>query len=523
MAFNFDTWGTPVHNPTATPGSSPTQSKGFNFDTWGTPVDNPSAHATSLGITTRLNSAFQSANPDSTATNVATGVAKKAFGGEVEAAQGVQGLGKGFLGMVGSGIDKLTGGRTNLAGAAQNTGFQTLDPNSQQNANLKQSLAPQGTAETAGGYVGDAAALGAQLLTAPELSLDKIGLSGLTKLAENGRLDQETFNAIKDGVTSKWGQKATHFLEDYIVGAGTKAGENVADNTSGGTAKAGLTTAVAGQILRPLASKLTDRFTSEGNAARSTKAVQSTEETMNKSERRQAINEGRLKTGSVSSSEYVPSDTEKRAGEILSGKTTGNPVKDVAVVKKEIATRGKEAETYLGSDPKPVSDAENKDMFSNKRAESEKYLNQDELNAYDEQVSMFNKLLPKNPTTADYYASLKDYEDNVGSRLAKGKDALIDPTGRASAKLHAASDIRTVVRDMIGEKHPKFKSKMFDIASLYDAKGTLLTKADQMEPNFIKRFAKKHPVIAGAAGVLGLEKAGSYAIDKTKQAFGLGD
>lgn len=222
--------------------------------------------------------------------------------------------------------------------------------------------------------------------------------------------------------------------------------------------------------------------------------LKGTEDTMNKHERIDAINEGRLQATKLGGKEFTPTTEEKRAGEILTGQLKGNPVKDVKVVKAEISKRGKEAEEYLAKNAKPISNEEDYNMFQAQREKSSKYMTDTEQKAYDEQVKIFSKQLPGRGKydTSTYYKALKEYEDNVADKLPKGKTALLDPTGVASAKLRAAADVRKVVRDMIGQKNAEFQPQMYDLASLYEAKSTLLTKADQLEGNKITRFMK-HP------------------------------
>lgn len=242
--------------------------------------------------------------------------------------------------------------------------------------------------------------------------------------------------------------------------------------------------------------------------------LKSDADTMTKGERISAEEAGRLKMTKTGKTEFDPSDTEVRASQILTGKTKGNPVKDLVTVKEEISTRGKEAETYLKANSKAISNKEDFEAFDKVRQDAAKYLTDTEMKAYDEQVKMFSKQLQGRGgyNTENYYRALKDYEANVADKLPRGKERLLDPTGIANAKIRAASDVRKVVRDMIATKNSEFKPKMFDLASLYDVKGTLLEKADQIEGNFLSRFIKKHPVLTGlGSGLVGggiIRKAG---------------
>ncbi len=244
--------------------------------------------------------------------------------------------------------------------------------------------------------------------------------------------------------------------------------------------------------------------------------------TMSKADRTQAILSGRMEKPIFGSKEIAPSDTEVNAATLLKGKTTGNPVKDLSLVQNEIKTRGADAEKYLADNAKPITNKEHYDMFATRRAAAEKVLTEPQLKAYDDQVKLFSKQLPGRGSydTSTYYKALKDYEENVASKLPKGKEALIDPTGVANANVRGASDVRSVVRDMIGSKNPDFKPKMFDLASLYDVRGNLVTATDKLPIKASERFAQNHPLITKAAklggGAAVVGTVGKKAFDLTQ-------
>lgn len=289
-----------------------------------------------------------------------------------------------------------------------------------------------------------------------------------------------------------------------MAAVGSKGDVNIPSVKSGIEALKGMPSDVA-DIAGAVKGKVSNIIASKG-ANKALDAVSATEDTMSKADRFKAMGEDRLAATKLGGKQYVPSGTEQNAAKILDGKVTGNPVKDIQVVKNEIATRGADAEKYLADNAVPITNQEHADMFASKRIDAEKYLTNPELKAYDEQVKLFSKQLPGRGSydTDTYYKALKDYESNVADHLPRGKDALISGDPTASAKLRAARDVRSVVRDMIGEKNPEFKPKMFDLASLYDVKHTIMTKADQLSGNAVTRFVQKHPVIttavAGEAG-----------------------
>jgi len=252
---------------------------------------------------------------------------------------------------------------------------------------------------------------------------------------------------------------------------------------------------------KPVAEAVTEKV-AQRPITIATKRLASTGEIMTKAEREAAIKEGRM----TPSGKFTPSATEQRAGEIMKGKTYSNPVKTVKALQDEIATRGQEAETYLEKSATPISNKEDFDAFQSARTSSEKYMTPSEANAYDEQIGVFQKILkgygPYN--TANYYKALKEYESQVTANLPKGKDALLTPGG--SARIQAAKDVRTVVRNMIGEKNPEFKGKMYDLASLYDSLDNVVASAEKGGHSLAKRYPKTATAIGTATTFLGAEE-----------------
>lgn len=249
---------------------------------------------------------------------------------------------------------------------------------------------------------------------------------------------------------------------------------------------------------------LVSKFLKNRNTSKALEAVQSTAETMTKAERKAAIAEGRIEPTLTGGGTYKPSKTEQRTAELLAGKTHRNPVKNVPVVQNEIATRGKEVETYLEKNPQKITNEEDFNAFAKKRADMEKYSTPAEQRAYDETINIFQKVLKGKGeyNTANYYKAIKEFEDNVTRNIPKGKEALLVEGG--SARLQAAKDVRSVVRDMIGSKHGEFKGKMYDLASLYDALDNVITKAEK-----VGSFAKRHPYISKGLQAVGIGAAGA--------------
>jgi DNA-binding transcriptional regulator YhcF (GntR family) len=227
-------------------------------------------------------------------------------------------------------------------------------------------------------------------------------------------------------------------------------------------------------------------FMDASKAKSATKAVQSTAETMTQGERRAATSELRQ----VGPKNYAPSQAEQRAGGILKGKVGSNPIKNVSVVKNEIAQKGKEAEQFLGQNGRPVSQDQLKEVFDKKRVEAGAYLSPAQMADYDHTIAQFRSELGKmtDVNTGTVYKALKNFEQNVTARLKKGNEALLGDSG--SAKLEAAKMVRTGIRDMIGEMHPEYKEQMFNLASLYDALDNVVIKSEQ-KTSTIKPILKK--------------------------------
>jgi hypothetical protein len=236
--------------------------------------------------------------------------------------------------------------------------------------------------------------------------------------------------------------------------------------------------------------------------------LKNTPETLSKAEEKVASLAGRVKETLLSRKKYiVPSETEKRAAQLLDGKISSIVTKNPLIIQKEIATRGAEVENALSKAPKPITPDEQLSMWVEKRKSMEKNLDKSQLKAFDEQFKMFLKQISDSGVvetdTAKYYKAVKDYETNVASNLPRGKATLLDPTGVASAKIQGAKAVREIVRDTIGSKHPEFKGKMFDLASLYDVLDTALTKSRQLSGNALSRFTANNPVLSNIAKIGG--------------------
>lgn len=240
------------------------------------------------------------------------------------------------------------------------------------------------------------------------------------------------------------------------------------------------------------------------------------EETMTPTMKKEAIAGGRqtVKTNKIGGTEvdYAPTKEIERAADILRDPrvlrdpvTSEDPPNVVyAKTNSAIAQKGAQAEKFLEDNAVKVTNKEDFDMFKKLRDDADKTSTDTEMNAYDEQVKLFNKQLQGRGgyNTANYYKALKDWESNIADKLPRGKEALLDPTGVASAKIRAAADIRQAVRDLISSKHPEFQPKMYDLSSLYEAKDNALFNASKTKS---KSFFEKHPTATkvGAAAVGG--------------------
>lgn len=291
---------------------------------------------------------------------------------------------------------------------------------------------------------------------------------------------------IKSGLKSE-------LKKSYIFGSG-KAPSIKEQIDYGMSAVAGFT---GGGALKNIAQK-----------AKTLSALKNTTETLSKFEENTASLAGRIKSR-LGKKIVLPSETEKRAAEMLEGKIK-SITKNPAIIKGEIAKKGAEVESYLVKNKLPITAQEQAEMFSKARQSMEKYATKTELKAYDEQMRTFLKQLPGRGgyTTDNFYKALKEFEENVTMNLKKGKTALIgDSQGIGSARIRAAQDIRKVVRDMIGQKHPEFKGKMFDLASLYDVLDTALAKSRQFDVSKARTFLTGALKTGGAV-------AGTYLLGK---------
>lgn len=267
--------------------------------------------------------------------------------------------------------------------------------------------------------------------------------------------------------------------------------------------------------------RASDAAKAGNRAKKATGLIKATEETLSSRELQRAIDEGRQVISRTGRVDILPSETEKRAGQILAGKVKANPVKNVPIIKKEITVRGKEVEDYLTRSTKKISNKEYDDAFNAALKEDERYMTPAQKKAYREQVSIFQKELHGRGgyDTSNSYKALKDYERNVTENLPKGADAL-RADHVAGARLQGAQRVRTVVRDILAQKHPDFKDKMFDLASLYDVKDTVIGQASKVSRTAIGRLVKKYPNASKVVGgTVGLGVLGTGA----KKVLGLGN
>lgn len=115
-------------------------------------------------------------------------------------------------------------------------------------------LSYKGVGQNVGGYGTDIA----QLFAVPEVAIDKIGLGGLVKLAQSGKIPAKVTSKLIQAVKSKLGIKSAQVLSDAIVTTAPEAAKqigegNVDTNKLIGTAVLG---AGAGQVVRGLTGKL---------------------------------------------------------------------------------------------------------------------------------------------------------------------------------------------------------------------------------------------------------------------------
>lgn len=333
--------------------------------------------------------------------------------------------------------------------------------------------------------------------------------------------------SVGAGLGSGVGEEARQALNNEQLDAG-KIGKT-ALGFGATEAIGGPVTALAGKGLGSLATKALGKaseftgladFLANRAVKKATDAVVSTAQTMTKGEQTAATEAGRLKPTITGAGKFMPSPTEENAGNLLVGKVTGNPVKDVPIIQKEIATRGTAAEQFLGMNGRPVTPDEATTAFDAAKTKAARYLTPDQLKNYDHTMAQFQAELkdvagtdPIAQNTGTYYKALKNFEQNVTARLRQGNEALLTDAG--SAQLQAAKDVRTTIRDLIGQKNPEFKQQMYDLASLYDAQDNVVAKAVAHDT-----FAKAHPIISKTLKY-GAEITGAGAIYEGARKMGL--
>lgn len=261
------------------------------------------------------------------------------------------------------------------------------------------------------------------------------------------------------------------------------------------------------------------------NVDKVTDLINPSEDLMTVTQRKMASDEGRQtitkKRFGADENTFTPSEETQRAARILSEDLSGSETPDIVVkaVKNKISQRGAEAEEYLKSNPKLLPEKIRSAYFDQMTNNAKKNLTETEFKHYQEQIDLFKRQLEDQPgNTYGLYKGLKQWESDIAATLPKGKDAIIDPTGVANAKIRAAADIRKNVRDIIGEQNSEFKEQMYDLMSLYNAKDDALQIASKFKGG--KGFFEKHPkttkVLKGAAYVGGIGTLGGGAIDIMK-------
>ena len=378
-------------------------------------------------------------------------------------------------------------------------------------------LESKNTAES----IGKGAGVVAELVAQPELGLEKLGLSGVIKLAKSGKISSEIATTIIKAATSKWGQKVAQVIADSLYGIVPEAGKQISEGefNPAQLALSGAETAVGGQVVRGLGKVVGSIGKPIKDKQKVLDYLKSGQDTMTKTER--LANESRVEYSTLKGKTFKPSEQDARAADLLTGNITGNPVKDKDVVKDAIKTVGQEAELYLAKNKKPVTADEQSNILDTLTKKWEKQYTSSEIKTAKEQIKLFQKQLVGRGgyTTENFYKALKDYETNVVEGMPRGKQALLDPT--SAIKLQSASDLRKAIRDMIGSKHPDFKSKMEDLVSLYDVKETLLRKLEQLPTgNIVNRALKSTPGKLIGAGLGGAALTG-IGFEGAKYASGL--
>ncbi len=243
----------------------------------------------------------------------------------------------------------------------------------------------------------------------------------------------------------------------------------------------------------------------------------------------QTITKG--KNGTQQVAYGVPKEIEHASTVVTDAEKVGtknvispNDTPDVVLAKAKggISRLGQKAEMHLEQNAQKITNTEHAQIFDAMKTKAEDALGESQLKAYDEQIKLFSKQLPKQMAkngggfdTANYYKALKQYESNVGDTLKAGKASLMDSEGIGAARLRAASDIRTAVRDMIGEKNPEFKPQMKDLMSLYETKDAALFNASKAtnvsfsEANPKTAKALKYAAIAGGGAIIGPTAVGA--------------
>lgn len=437
--------------------------------------NNTNDHATSLGITTRLQDTG-TLKPPSAFANASEHYQNDAAQMVQSGLSFTQNIGKKVLGGVGSFVDWLSGKSgdpSGTAAAAKDSGFKSFTPGTPEYEKLQADTTND--SYNAGDLGFDVASLSGQIALAPEVAVDKLGLGGLTQLAEKGYLTKDALQASAKFITSKWGQKAFEVLTDFAVGAGTKEASNIGGDSKGGVLTSGVETAAGGQILRPIMRKL--GLAKGPNLSEDAKYKQATEDiqkitnptgkyTPTEKESLYKSGETKTKGAGVFKKDVANPNLSQRDDQLLNlheqGKisTTNTPGENIAAMKQEARTTDYEIDQHVKNPKLDLPFNQNKidDTLNGVRQAAQKsriFISKSaEESAYNDVIDIAQEQLGNQKyNNSGLRQGIKNFNGEMEDLL--GNDIYADPEGRNSsvsnARVRAAQDVRTALNNTLAD------------------------------------------------------------------------
>lgn len=383
-------------------------------------------------------------------------------------------------------------------------------------------LQEKGTAQKVGGITEQVA----ELLATPEASIDKLGMSGLTDLAQKGLISQDTLNIISDAVKSKFGKIALNRLSDAAIGATQqvvqnaetkqKLGKDVGTAAAVTGALGGIVRGVSEKALGALGVKSAETIAKEAEQ-KSKDALEVVSPKLTASEKEEAVASGRgKKTGLLGNIKIEADKKTKEAANAVEGIVKkGKPmVENINAVRSAISDEATSLKAKIASVDHPYTFKE----LNSKLASLDKPISIKSDSTLSKQFDLardaFMKIAKeKGGTVSSLLDARKSFDDLVQKEFPNLYD-------RENAPMrNAITSMRSAVNDFISDNLPKgsgYQDSLDKQSAMYNAIDNMATKGkEEIGTNRISRLAKRNPKITTALKMGGTALIGGEVLKKT--------